>query len=83
MIRTQIYLPKDLKLQLQIISKNEGVPVSEIIRRSTYKEIAKKKKNNAGATLLKIASMATKGGSKDLSSNFFDYAYGKRSSFAK
>jgi len=42
----------------------------------------KKTKINAGNMLLKLASKAGKG-PKDLSSNFFEYAYGKKSSYAK
>lgn len=82
MIRTQIYLPEDLKLRLQAYAQKEDVPVSEIIRRSVRKEINKKAKVNAGSMLLKLASRAGKG-PKDLSSNFFEYAYGKKSSYAK
>lgn len=83
MIRTQVYLPEDLKLQLQVYAQNENVPVSEIIRRSVHEEINKKSKINTGNTLLKIASMAVKGGPKDLSTNLFDYLYGKKSDYAK
>lgn len=82
MIRTQIYLPEDLKLQLKAYAQKEEVPVSEVIRRSVLKEISKKAKVNAGDMLLKLASKAGKG-PKDLSRNFFDYAYGKKSSYAK
>lgn len=83
MIRTQIYLPEDLKLQLRAYAEKEDVPVSEIIRRSIRKEVNKKTRVNAGSALLKIASMATKGGPKDLSSNLFDYLYGEKSDYAK
>ena len=82
MIRTQIYLPEDLKLQLVAYAQMEEVPISEIIRRSVRKEIKRRTKINAGAMLLKFASTAKKG-PKDLSSNFFEYAYGKKSSYAK
>lgn len=82
MIRTQIYLPEDLKLQLQLYAQKEEIPVSEVIRRSVLKEIGKKAKVNAGSMLLKLASRAGRG-PKDLSRNFFEYAYGKKSSYAK
>lgn len=83
MIRTQIYLPEDLKLQLLVYSQQEELPVSEIVRRSITKELGKKNKVNAGSTLLKIASMATKKGPKDLSTNIFEYLYGEKSDYAK
>lgn len=83
MKRTQIYLPEDLKLQLLVYSQQEELPVSEIIRRSITKELGRKNKINAGSTLLKIASMATKSGTNDLSANIFEYLYGEKSDYAE
>lgn len=82
MVRTQIYLPEDLKLELRAYADEKAIPVSEVVRRSILKEIGKKIKLNAGGMLLKLAAKAGKG-PKDLSRNFFDYAYGKKSGYAK
>lgn len=75
-------MPEDLKLQLRAYAEKEDVPVSEVIRRSIRKVVGRKTKLNAGSMLLKLAARAGKG-PKDLSRNFFDYAYGKKSSYAK
>jgi len=81
MIRTQIYLPEDLKQSLESVAKREKKTVAEIVRRAVKREVkaAKRRRPTAGATLLKIASYAKKG-RKD-SSDFFEYAYGKKSSY--
>lgn len=79
MIRTQIYLPEELKKELKYLAQKEKKPVSEIIRRAVSKEV-KKKQENAGETLLKIASYA-KEGPGDLSTNLFDYLYGEKSDY--
>lgn len=82
MIRTQIYLPEDLKLQLRAYADEMAVPVSEVVREAVVKEINKKRRT-VSDSLTKIAAMATKGGPKDLSSNLFDYLYGQKSDYAK
>lgn len=82
MIRTQIYLPEDLKLQLRAYADEMVVSVSEVVRKAVVKEISKGRQI-AGDSLAKIAAMATKGGPKDLSNNLFDYLYGKKSNYAK
>lgn len=79
MIRTQIYLPEDLKKELEYLAQKEKKPLSEIIRRAVSKEV-KKKRETAGETLLKIASYAREGPG-DLSTNFFDYLYGEKSDY--
>lgn len=80
MIRTQIYLPEDLKQDLEFLAKKEKKPVAEIVRRAVKKEL-RYKQETAGDTLLKIASYAGKG-PRDLSTNLFDYLYGEKSDYA-
>lgn len=82
MIRTQVYLPEDLKLQLREYADNKSIPISEVVRKAVLKEINKGKRT-AGDSLARIAAMAVKGGPKDLSSNLFDYLYGEKSDYAK
>lgn len=81
MIRTQIYLPQDLKFELEIVAKRKKMPISEIVRRAVKKDLARNRES-AGETLGKIATMATTGGPKDLSANLFDYLYGEKSDYA-
>lgn len=80
MIRTQIYLPEDLKQDLEFLARKEKRPVADIVRRALKNELGRKRET-AGDTLLKIASMAVKGPG-DLSTNFFDYLYGEKSDYA-
>lgn len=81
MIRTQIYLPEDLKSELELIAKRERKPVAEVVRRAVKREV-KRKGLTGGATLLKIAAYAGKGPA-DLSTNLFDYLYGEKSDYSE
>jgi len=83
MIRTQIYLPEDLKIGLEIIAKREKKPVAEVVRRAVKREVGRREKRNAGYTLGRIAALATKGGPRDLSTNLFEYLYGEKSDYSQ
>lgn len=87
MLRTQIYLPEELSQELKMLAYREAKPTAVVIRELLHKALRiekKNKKKNAGDTLLAIAKLG-KGvkGPSDLSTNFFDYAYGKKSSYAR
>ncbi|HEY5600529.1 MAG TPA: ribbon-helix-helix protein, CopG family [Patescibacteria group bacterium] len=79
MIRTQIYLPKDLYRDIDIAAKREKKAKAEIIRRAIKKGLGKKETGkDTGHALLKIAAMAKKynwKGPKDLSKNIDKYLY--------
>lgn len=79
MIRTQIYLPEDLKQDLEFLAKREKKPVAEIVRRVLKREMASKKEATTDI-FAKIASYAGKG-PRDLSTNMFDYLYGEKSDY--
>lgn len=81
MLRTQIYLPEDLKLRLQLYAQREEIPVSEVIRKAVAKEI-RKGTTRTSSPLARIVALAVKGGPRDLSANLFGYLYGDRSSYA-
>ena len=79
MIRTQVYLPKDLYRHIDLVAKRAKKTKAQIIR-DTLEEGLKKKKSykNAGHVLLEIAAMAKKyqwRGPKDLSTNHDKYLY--------
>lgn len=80
MIRTQIYLPEDLKQDLEFLAQKEKKTVAEIVRRALKREMASKKEATVDI-FAKIASYAGKG-PKDLSTNLFDYLYGEKSDYA-
>lgn len=83
MLRTQIYLPEDLTRDLKFMAQKEDKPTAEIIR-SLLKEGIRKRKTgkSAGKTLLELTKLGAKGPG-DLSTNLFDYLYGKKSDYAK
>lgn len=77
MIRTQVYLPKDLYQQIEIVARREKKARAQIIR-EMLQEGVRKKQANAGKILLEIAAMAKKHnwkGPKDLSANIDKYLY--------
>ena len=77
MIRTQIYLPKELYQEIGLVAIKENKPKAQVIREVLEKDL-KKKRGNAGEFLLEIAAMAKKNkwkGPKDLSKNIDKYLY--------
>ncbi len=77
MIRTQIYLPKELYQEIGLVAIKEKKPKAQVIREVLEKDL-KKKRGNAGEFLLEIAAMAKKNkwkGPKDLSKNIDKYLY--------
>lgn len=81
MDRTQIYLPHQAMVDFRQRAFEEGVSVSEIIRRTIINcEPKKKSKQNVGKWLLSLAEEAERRGikgPKDLSSKVDEYLYGK------
>lgn len=79
MIRTQIYLPKELYQEIAFAAKRENKAKAAVIREALEEGLTKKKpKKNAGETLLELAKMAEKykwKGPKDLSTNHDKYLY--------
>lgn len=85
MIRTQLYLPKDLKLELELLAKKEQKATAAVIRELLKEGLEKKRKSNkrnAGDFLMELAEMGFEGPG-DLSTNLFDYLYGKKSDYAR
>ena len=83
MLRTQIYLPEDLLLELKFLSQKEDKPTAKVIREILNDGVRrKKKKKNAGTTLIELSKLAAHGPG-DLSTNLFDYLYGKKSDYAR
>lgn len=83
MLRTQIYLPEELSQELKLLAKKEEKPTAKLVRELLDEGVKKrKKKKNAGTILKEIAALAVEGPG-DLSTNLFDYLYGKKSDYAK
>ena len=80
MIRKQIYLTPALDRELAIAARREGKSEAEIVREILAGRLqVKKKREPAGAVLLRMAANAGKGPA-DLSTNLFSYLYGEKSS---
>lgn len=77
MIRTQVYLPKDLYYTIQLIAKREKKAKAAIIREVLEKGIEEKHKTQSlGEALLELSKIAYKGKApKDLSTNHDKYLY--------
>lgn len=79
MIRTQIYLPKELYREVAFTAKREKKTKATVIREALGKGLIKKgSKKNAGSVLLEIAVMAEKlktKGPSNLSTNIDKYLY--------
>lgn len=80
MIRTQLYLPKALYQEIDLVAKREKKPKAEIIRDALEEGLQKKKaKTNAGDALLRLAALGKKLNVKNddphLSTNIDKYLY--------
>ena len=77
MIRTQVYLPKDLYRHIDLVAKRDKKAKAQVIR-EVLDEGIKKKHGNAGEALLRLAKLGEKlniRGPKDLSKNIDKYLY--------
>jgi predicted DNA-binding protein len=75
MIRTQVFLPKELYQSLKIQSSKESKPTAQIIRETLETGLNQMKtKQNSGDALLQLAKLNIKG-PKDLSQNIDKYLY--------
>lgn len=75
MIRTQVYLPEDLNMELKLIAKQEGVNYSTLIREGVRIVINKRNKKRGKKLGVGFVGII-KGGPKDLSKKIDTYLYG-------
>lgn len=78
MIRTQLYFPEDLYLQLRAYAKRQRKSLAEIVRSFVQRGIRQEKRGNPAEVFLKIARLAGTG-PRDLSEKHDEYLYGKKS----
>lgn len=79
MIRTQIYLPKELYQEIGWLAKKEKKAKAQVIREALEKDV-KKRQGSVGKALLELAELGKKlnlRGPKDLSINHDKYLYGE------
>lgn len=76
MIRTQIYLPKNMHAQLTFWARRAKVPMAEIVRVILERGLEKKEEFiEEGSDLVELNKLQLKGGPRDLSSRFDEYLY--------
>ncbi len=75
MLRTQLYLPVDLRQEINAVARREKKPAAEIMRELLVEGIRNKHTETAGAALNRLASLRVKGGPVDLSVNLDKYLY--------
>lgn len=78
MIRTQIYLDKDIHKDLTVLARQEKESMAKVARDILKEGIQKRKKlDKSGKEVLrKLLSLKIKGGPTDLSTNLDYYLYG-------
>lgn len=78
MIRTQIYLDKDIHRDLIVLARHQKESMAKVARDILKEGIQKRKKlDKSGKEVLrKLLSLKIKGGLTDLSTNLDHYLYG-------
>ena len=81
MIRTQIYLTPEIKRELDLLKKRDGLGMGQVIRKVLHAALIKDRsfpnKQKKGNGLLELAKLGIKGGPKDLSARMDEYLYGE------
>jgi len=76
MMRTQIYLPKDIHQELALWARRMDLPMAEVVRKILKTGLERKEEFlGEGNDLLLLARLKIKGGLKDLSQKFDYYLY--------
>lgn len=79
MIRTQIYLPKDLYQEVQLVARKESKKSAQLVRELLHEGLMRrKKKETIGEAFQKLIDVGKKlkmRGPKDLSTNHDKYLY--------
>lgn len=76
MIRTQVYLPKTLYQDIDLIARREKKKKAQLVREILEIGLKEKKSVNVGDSLLKLAKIGARG-PKDLSLQIDKYLYGE------
>lgn len=82
MLRTYIYVPEEMDLEVKRLAKDKKVSKAEIIREAIKEGlgVVRRQKSRSAEVLLKIAEIGKKykvKGPKDAVEHFDDYLYGK------
>lgn len=77
MLRTQIYLPEDLRQEIDVVARKEKKPAAKVIRELLVEGVNNRHKETVGAAMSRLAALKVRGGPSDLSTNLDKYLYGK------
>lgn len=76
MLRTQVYLPKNLHQELTTWAKQMDVPMAEVVRKILKAGLVRKESFlDEENDLLELSKLKLKGGPKDLSAKLDFYIY--------
>ena len=78
MIRTQLYLPEELRLELRLLAQQLNVPVAEVVRKALIKGIPQVKKKKARGLDVIVGMIKFDKAPKNLSENLDRYLFGER-----
>lgn len=78
MIRTQIYIPREMHYQLTRLASSKQEPMAKVVRQFIEEGLNKTQTKDLSGkrTLHRIAHLRLKGGPRDLSENLDHYLYG-------
>ncbi|MCL4357748.1 ribbon-helix-helix domain-containing protein [Patescibacteria group bacterium] len=75
MLRTQIYLPEDLRQEIDAVARKEKKPAAQVIRELLVEGVSNKHSETAGAAMRRLVALKVKGGPPDLSTHLDKYLY--------
>lgn len=76
MIRTQLYLPEELTLELKLLAQQLDVPIAEVIRKALTKGIHEVKKKKTKGLEGIVGMIKSDKAPRDLSEKLDKYLYG-------
>lgn len=74
MIRTQVYIPKALYRDIQLLAEKENKPAAEVVRDLLAQGLMQRQQDTIGESLLSLTKLGLKG-PKDLSQRVDTYLY--------
>lgn len=77
MIRTQLYLPKELYQELNMLAQKENKPTAQVVRETLKRGLSYDSRPTMGEALKRLTQINIQGPA-DLSTNLDDYLYGDK-----
>jgi predicted DNA-binding protein len=74
MLRTQLYLPEELRREINIVAKKENKPAAQVIRELLKTGIDARNQDSIGQAFSRLTQIKANG-PKDLSTNLDKYLY--------